>query len=137
MIRVLCALLLTMILATSSWAGAADDLAAGLAAAKNGRHDEAITLLTRALDAGGLSGDEQVTANKTRGAEYMTKSLMADAFGRRDEGRRLRDRRGGRFHLGARSQTAGSRTPGRAGADLSCQPSNTNRRWPTSTRPWA
>ena len=91
MIRVVCAVLWTVILATTSWAGSADDLKAGMAAVKDGKHDEAITLLTRALQAGDLTPDDRVTANKTRANEYLSKSLMADAFERRDEARRLRD----------------------------------------------
>lgn len=91
MVRIWCVALLAIVAATPVRAGGADDLAAGLAAGRNGRHDEAIRLLTRALQTGDLSPDDRVTADKTRGSEYFTKSLIADAFDRRDEARGLRD----------------------------------------------
>lgn len=91
MIRFWCVALLALVVATPVRAGGADDLKAGLAADQNGKHDEAIQLLTRALQTGDLSPDDQVMADKTRAGGYFTKSLIADAFDRRDEARRLRD----------------------------------------------
>jgi lipoprotein NlpI len=91
MIRVLYAVLLTMVIATPLQAGGADNLKAGLAAVQNGKGDDAIQQLTLALQSGELSQDDQVTANKTRGGAYFSKSLVADAFDRRDEALRLRD----------------------------------------------
>jgi lipoprotein NlpI len=91
MIRAMCVLLFTMILAASSWAGSADDLKAGLGAVQDGKHDDAIAQLTRALQAGDLSTNDQIAADQARAGAYLTKSLVADAFDRRDEARRLRD----------------------------------------------
>ena len=53
--------------------------------------DEAIQLFSQALAAGDLSADDQFIARTGRGREYSAKSLIADAFERRDDGRRLRD----------------------------------------------
>lgn len=91
MVRTLSALLFTILMAAPSWADAASDLKAGTDAAQAGRHDEAIAALTRALDDGALPADGQLKALRTRGGEYVTKSLMAEAFDRRDDARRQRD----------------------------------------------
>ncbi len=91
MIRVCFALLFAILVVSPSRAGGSDDLKAGLEAAQADKRDEAIGLLSRALQAGDLSPEEQVSADKARGGEYFAKSLVADAFGRRDEARRLRD----------------------------------------------
>jgi len=67
-------------------AGVADLKAANAAAG-----DEAIQLFTQALASGDLSADDQFSARKGRAREYSAKSLIADAFARRDEGHSLRD----------------------------------------------
>ena len=95
MSRIVYVLLLSLMMAVPVMpipcrADAAGDLKAGTQAADGGRHDEAIAAFTRALDSGSLSPDEQVLAARARASAYVAKSLMADAFDRRDEGRRLR-----------------------------------------------
>jgi tetratricopeptide (TPR) repeat protein len=72
-------------------AGSLDDLKTANEAAEKGNADEAIRLYTQALAAGDLSPDDQVAARKRRGGEYSSRSLIADAFQRRDDARRLRD----------------------------------------------
>jgi len=72
-------------------AGGLDDLKAANAAVEKGNGDEAIRLFSQALAAGDLSPGATATARKSRGTEYTTKSLIADAFQRRDDARRLRD----------------------------------------------
>jgi tetratricopeptide (TPR) repeat protein len=67
------------------------DLKAAQAAAEKGTGDEAIQLFTQALAAGELSADDQLIAHKGRGREYSARSLIADAFNRLDDGKRLRD----------------------------------------------
>jgi tetratricopeptide (TPR) repeat protein len=91
MIRVLFAAIGLVLFAATLQAGSLDDLKAANTAAENGNVDEAIRLFTQALAAGDLSPDDQVAARKSRGSEYSAKSLIADAFQRRDEARRLRD----------------------------------------------
>ena len=96
MVRILPALLFALVIAAPMTAAparadAAGELKAGTDAAAAGRWDEAIAALTRALAGGTLPPDGQVTAARTRANAYLSKSLMADAFDRRDEGRRLRD----------------------------------------------
>jgi tetratricopeptide (TPR) repeat protein len=76
---------------TGAHAAGLDDLKAANAAAEKGSSDEAIQLFTQALAAGDLSAEDRFVADKGRGHEYSTKSLIADAFERYDEGRRLRD----------------------------------------------
>jgi tetratricopeptide (TPR) repeat protein len=76
---------------TNLQAAGVADLKAAKAAAENGIGDEAIQLFTQALAAGDLSADDQFIARKGRGREYSAKSLIADAFGRHDDGHRLRD----------------------------------------------
>ena len=76
---------------TTVHAAGVADLKAANAAAENGAGDEAIQLFTQALAAGDLSAEDQFTARRGRGREYSAKSLIADAFDRRDDGRRLRD----------------------------------------------
>lgn len=91
MVRTLCALLFTILMAAPSWADATSDLKAGTDAAQAGHPDEAIAALTRALDGGALPPDGQLQALRTRGGEYVTKSLMAETFDRREEAGRQRD----------------------------------------------
>ena len=76
---------------TSLQAAGVADLSAAKAAVEKGNSDEAIQLFTQALAAGDLSADDQFIARKGRGREYSAKSLIADAFDRHDDGRRLRD----------------------------------------------
>ena len=71
-------------------AGGLDDLKAANAAVEKGSGDEAIRLFTQALAASDLSPADQATARKGRGVEYIVKSMIADAFERSDEARRLR-----------------------------------------------
>jgi tetratricopeptide (TPR) repeat protein len=82
-----CILLFVTNLATAGVA----DLKAANSAAEKGTDDEAIRLFTQALAAGDLSPDDQFNARKGRGREYSAKSLIADAFDKHDDGRRLRD----------------------------------------------
>jgi len=79
------------LLATNLKAAGLADLKAAQAAAERGTGDEAIQMFTQALAAGDLSADDQLIARKGRGREYSAKSLIADTFGRPDDGRRLRD----------------------------------------------
>ncbi len=90
MIRVLLAAMGMVLFAATLQAGSLDDLKAANAAVEKGNGEEAIRLFTQALAAGDLSPDDQVAARKGRGGEYSAKSLIADAFQRRDEARRLR-----------------------------------------------
>ncbi len=91
MIRVLFAAVGLVLFAATLQAGSLDDLKAANAAVEQGNADEAIRLFTQALAAGDLSPDDQSAARKGRGGEYSARSLIADAFQRRDEARRLRD----------------------------------------------
>jgi tetratricopeptide (TPR) repeat protein len=80
-----------VLFATNLQAAGVADLKAASAAAEKGIGDEAIRLFTQALAAGDLSADDQLIARKGRGREYSARSLIADAFNRHDDGRRLRD----------------------------------------------
>ena len=91
MIRVLLAAVCLVLFAATLRAGGLDDLKAANAAAEKGSPDQAIRLFTEALAAGDLSPADQFSARKGRGSEYTTKSLIADAFERLDQARRLRD----------------------------------------------
>jgi tetratricopeptide (TPR) repeat protein len=91
MMRLLVAAISMTLLATNLEAAGLADLKAAQAAAERGTGDEAIQLFTQALAAGDLSADDQLIARKGRGREYSAKSLIADTFGRPDDGRRLRD----------------------------------------------
>lgn len=91
MIRsILGAICMALFVTTVHAAGVAD-LKAASAAAETGTGDEAIRLFTQALAAGDLSAEDQFIARRGRGREYSAKSLIADAFDRREDGRRLRD----------------------------------------------
>jgi tetratricopeptide (TPR) repeat protein len=90
MMRSLLAAACMMLFAANLQAAGLADLKAANAAAEKGVGDEAIQLFTQALAAGDLSADEQFAARGGRGREYSAKSLIADAFERHDEGRRLR-----------------------------------------------
>jgi tetratricopeptide (TPR) repeat protein len=91
MIRVFLAAMCMVLFAATLQAGSLDDLKAANAAVEKGNADEAIHMFTQALAAGDLSPADQVAARKGRGGEYSAKSLIADAFQRRDDARRLRD----------------------------------------------
>lgn len=91
MIRSIFAAICMVLFVTNLQAAGVADLKAANAAAEKGVGDEAIQLFTQALAAGDLSADDQFIARKGRGQEYSAKSLIADAFERHDEGRRLRD----------------------------------------------
>jgi tetratricopeptide (TPR) repeat protein len=80
-----------VLFASNLQAAGVADLKAAQAAAEKGAGDEAIQLFTQALAAGDLSADDQLIAHKGRGREYSAKSLIADAFNRLDDGKRLRD----------------------------------------------
>jgi tetratricopeptide (TPR) repeat protein len=90
MTRSIIAAIFVVLFATNLHAAGIADLKAANAAAEKGAGDEAIQLFTQALAAGDLSADDQVNARKGRGREYSAKSLIADAFGRHDDGQRLR-----------------------------------------------
>jgi tetratricopeptide (TPR) repeat protein len=91
MSRCFFAAILVVLFATNLHAAGSADLKAANAAVEKGISDEAIQLFSQALSAGDLSVDDQVNARKGRGREYSAKSLIADAFGRHDDGKRLRD----------------------------------------------
>lgn len=91
MIRSIFAAICMVVFATNLQAAGIADLKAANAAAEKGIGDEAIQLFTQALAAGDLSADDQFIARKGRGREYSAKSMIADAFERHDDGRRLRD----------------------------------------------
>jgi tetratricopeptide (TPR) repeat protein len=91
MMRSIFAAICMVLFASNLQAAGIADLKAAQAAAEKGTGDEAIQLFTQALAAGDLSADDQYTARKGRGREYSAKSLIADAFNKRDDGRRLRD----------------------------------------------
>jgi len=91
MIRVFLAAMCMVLFAVTLQASSLDDLKAANAAAEKGNGDEAIRMFSQALAAGDLSPNDQVAARKGRGAEYSSKSLIADAFQRHDDARRLRD----------------------------------------------
>src|ERR1700686_3671150 len=91
MIRSIFAAICLLLLATGAQAAGRADLEAAKAATEKGTGDEAIQLFTQALAAGDLSADDQLIARKGRGREYSAKSLIADAFNRLDDGKRLRD----------------------------------------------
>lgn len=91
MMRSLFAAICMVLFVTDVQAAGVADLRAAQAAAEKGTGDEAIQLFTQALAAGDLSADDQLIARKGRGREYSAKSLIADAFNRLDDGKRLRD----------------------------------------------
>jgi tetratricopeptide (TPR) repeat protein len=91
MIRSVFVVLGMVLFATTLRAAGVDDLKAATAAADKGMGDQAIQLFTQALAAGDLSVEDQLSAHKGRGREYSARSLIADAFERHDDGRRLRD----------------------------------------------
>ena len=91
MMRSLFAAICVVLFASNLQAAGVADLKAAQAAAEKGTGDEAIQLFTQALAAGDLSADDQLIAHKGRGREYSAKSLIADAFNRLDDGKRLRD----------------------------------------------
>ena len=91
MIRVVLAALSLAVFSLTAQAGGLDHLKAAQTAEKSGNADEAIHLYTEAIAAGDLSTDDQFAARKGRGSEYMAKSLIADAFQRGDDAKRLRD----------------------------------------------
>ena len=91
MMRSLLAAICVVLFASSLQAAGVDDLKAAQAVAEKGTGDEAIQLFTQALAAGDLSADDQLIAHRGRGREYSAKSLIADAFNRLDDGKRLRD----------------------------------------------
>lgn len=91
MMRLFFAAICTVLFASNLQAAGVADLKAAQAAAEKGTGDEAIQLFTQALAAGDLSADDQLLARKGRGREYSAKSLIADAFNRLDDGKRLRD----------------------------------------------
>jgi tetratricopeptide (TPR) repeat protein len=91
MIRSILAAICMVLFVTNLQAAGLADLKAANAAVEKGIGDEAIQLFTQALAAGDLSAEDQFFARRGRGREYSAKSLIADAFERHDEGRRLRD----------------------------------------------
>ena len=91
MMRLLFVAVAMVLWVTGAQAVGSADLKAAQAAAEKGTGDEAIQFFTQALAAGDLSADDQLTAHKGRGREYSAKSLIADAFNRQDDGKRLRD----------------------------------------------
>jgi tetratricopeptide (TPR) repeat protein len=91
MIKVVVAALCLLLSAGALKAGGLDDLKAANEAAAKGDGDEAIRLFTQTLAATDLPPTDQASARKGRGNEYTAKSMIADAFERSDEAKRLRD----------------------------------------------
>jgi tetratricopeptide (TPR) repeat protein len=91
MIRSIFAGLCLVLFATNLQAAGIADLKAAQAAAEKGSSDEAIRLFTQALAAGDLPAEDQLAARKGRGREYSARSMVADAFEKHEDGRRLRD----------------------------------------------
>jgi len=91
MIRALLAAASLVLFAATAQAGGRDDLKAADTAAQQGQVNEAIRLFTQALAANDLSLADQFAARKGRGSEYISASLIADAFERLDQARSLRD----------------------------------------------
>ncbi len=110
MLRLIFAAVCTVLFVTNLQAAGAADLSAAKAAVEKGNSDEAIQLFTQALAAGDLSADDQLAARRGRGREYSAKSLIADAFDRHDDGRRLRDNAIADFAaaIGIKSDDAGT-----------------------------
>jgi lipoprotein NlpI len=91
MMRLVLAAVCAVLFAANLHAAGLDDLKAASAAAEKGSSDDAVRLFTAALAAGDLSADDQFAARKGRAREYSARSMVADAFDRRDDGRRLRE----------------------------------------------
>jgi len=91
MLRLILTLICTAFLVTHVDAAGVTDLNAATAAADAGNGDEAIRLFTQALSASDLGADDQASARGGRGREYSAKSLIADAFDRRDDAKVLRE----------------------------------------------
>jgi tetratricopeptide (TPR) repeat protein len=87
----------TAFLVTTLHAAGPADLKAANAAADSGNSDEAIRLFTQALSSSELGADDQASAHGGRGREYSAKSLIADAFERRDDAKVLRENAIGDF----------------------------------------
>jgi tetratricopeptide (TPR) repeat protein len=72
----------SMAIISSAVAGPAEDGNAGLEALKNGDYARAVTMFTRALNSGTLSGDDKEFAYSQRGAAYLkqgnAKAAIAD-----------------------------------------------------------
>ena len=77
-------------LVSPAWAGAADDARAGLAAVKRGDYDEAIRLISRAIESGELSQGDQVFAYNIRGVAYRRKGLHSRAIADYNEAIKLK-----------------------------------------------
>jgi tetratricopeptide (TPR) repeat protein len=92
MIRTVLAAVGFALFAAAAQAGGADDLNAANEAAKKGQIEDAIRLFTQALGAGDLPPSGQLTAHKERGSEFVSSSLIADAFERFDQARNLREK---------------------------------------------
>lgn len=91
MIKFVLATVCLVLSAATLQAGSLDDLKGAKAAVEQGKSDDAIRLFSQAIAAGDLSPADQAAARKGRGTEYTVKSMIADAFVRLDEARRLRD----------------------------------------------
>jgi len=91
MIRVLLAALSLVVFSVTLQASGLDHFKAAQTAEKSGNADEVIHLYTQALTAGDLSPDDQLAARKSRGSQYIAKSLIADTFQRKEDARRLRE----------------------------------------------
>ena len=91
MIRSILMMICVVLLFADARAAGVSDLKAANSAVEKGSSDEAIQLFTQALASGELAADDQFKARAGRGREYAAKSLIADAFDRRDDGRRLRE----------------------------------------------
>jgi tetratricopeptide (TPR) repeat protein len=91
MSRLILAMICAALLVTNVHAAGTTDLKAAVAAADGGNSDEAIRLFTQALGSSDLTVDDQASARGGRGREYAAKSLIADAFERRDDAKVLRE----------------------------------------------
>ena len=91
MIRVILAATCLVLFAAAAQASGADDLKAANEAAQQGKVNDAVRFFTQALEANDLSPADQLTARKARGNEFVSASLIADAFERLDQAQNLRD----------------------------------------------
>ena len=71
-------------------ANGVDDGNAGLTALQNGDNDTAIAMFTRALDAGGLKGDDREFAYANRGKAFLNKGDFSSAIADLDKARRMK-----------------------------------------------
>jgi tetratricopeptide (TPR) repeat protein len=90
-IRILLAAVCLVLFAATTQAGSIDDLKAANEAVQKGKVTDAMRLYTRALESNDLSPADQLAARMGRGSEFVSASLIADAYERLDQAQNLRD----------------------------------------------